>query len=721
MLAGRATLPVSTHLETAAQHRQPRCRQLLPVRVFSVAAVARSAEGPSLRSVTRGACWLLSAAAAVRAARCARSKSSRSMSWVILSAAPGSAAGPAVEEAAKPIRAKRLDLRSSRRAPKKWDGAAAVKPIVAKRLNLSSSSGAQAKWGGAGITIRGDDCFERKEQKTALEQKVRQVKWRPKVSNWDAHVTDKADEDGKYFGRVLVSHEVEVQVRSWDPDARVSDVKWVPGVVMNCIDADTVEIGLSDGDRHVIKLGEGRIRRFADTRDLCAESELAEIAKWRRRGKPQELLKYGLGLKTSPARSHAVISLAHMGSPESLDCAERMLEKLGSDAVTTLTLRELAHSQARAGNVAAGLKHIGALDQPKAAQLLIEVLALGLTSRILSEKERLGALYLREADNNPRVYEIVLEVVEALPKLATYEEAVRAMKRDDRQQRFTEPFNELLASCGRAFSVHLAFRVLEWMEELQVPKDRFTYEAMGLNTVKRVGLLRKVWDLPNMPEDEVCPEVVFAGRSNVGKSSLVNMLLNRLALAPTSARPGKTKTMDFFEVNRGHPALPHFRLVDVPGLGFARASKDLRERWVNLIGGYFVQRKCLKIVFHLLDGSLCELMPADRELWRLLAQAQRSDYELCICLTKADSSMQSQLQRFATIVRQNLRREGSELAMRATIFSCSAKSKLGKDTLWRKIWTSLDLQSKAAQDLGEGPANVEKFRAEQYEGVEVFS
>ena len=147
--------------------------------------------------------------------------------------------------------------------------------------------------------------------------------------------------------------------------------------------------------------------------------------------------------------------------------------------------------------------------------------------------------------------------------------------------------------------------------------------------------------------------------------------------------------MDFFDVNAGHPALPRFRLVDVPGLGFARVSKDLRQRWVSLIGGYFVQRRSLKLVFHLLDAGLCEIMPADRELWQLLAQAQRNDYELCICLTKADGSTPSQIERFAKIVREALRQEGSELALRATIFACSSRSKLGKDTLWRKIWSAV--------------------------------
>ncbi|CAK0859847.1 unnamed protein product [Prorocentrum cordatum] len=155
-----------------------------------------------------------------------------------------------------------------------------------------------------------------------------------------------------------------------------------------------------------------------------------------------------------------------------------------------------------------------------------------------------------------------------------------------------EAFNELLAACGRAQAVAEGFIVLEWMESMRIPKDPdllFTYEYIGFN-VRKTSLLKRVWALPLMP-NEGPPEVVFAGRSNVGKSSLVNMLLNNNTLAPTSQRPGKTKTIDFFDVNANHPTLPQFRLVDVPGLGFARVSRDMRQRWIELIGGYFLRRR----------------------------------------------------------------------------------------------------------------------------------
>merc|ERR1712064_217990 len=103
-------------------------------------------------------------------------------------------------------------------------------------------------------------------------------------------------------------------------------------------------------------------------------------------------------------------------------------------------------------------------------------------------------------------------------------------------------------------------------------------------------------------------------------------------------RPGKTRTLDMYEVNAGHPMLPRFRLVDVPGLGYARASKELRQRWIVLLDGYFSERKSLKLIFHLLDATLGEILPSDRELWKILAQARREDYEVCIALTKSDGT-----------------------------------------------------------------------------------
>lgn len=578
-----------------------------------------------------------------------------------------------------------------------------------KAKRLRKPTGALRKWGGVGFKIRQDGLAFRPQ--VFQEEQATKVKWKPKRENWQAWVTD--DEGTEAFGPLAVGHEVEfLQGRSRMESAE----KWVAGVVTNMSTESGVQqakLALSTGQTKIVDLGRGLLRRSEDAQELCAEKDIAQMAKLRTLKRPKELMQFGLGQKAVSSRSQAIYSLVRMGR-DGIRCAEELLSEVKPWDVSSTAIRELAHSHARMGDVKSAMRHVDVFDEVHSAQLLIEILALGLTGTILKEREKLGSNFLTGVETNPVVQGAVNEVVEFIPKLGDWAEHVRQLPQKTRQQCFAEAFNELLLSCGRAHAVKVSFRVLEWMEALAIPKDAFTYEAIGVNVVKRITRLQKVWDLPQAPEDKVCPEVVFAGRSNVGKSSLVNMLLNWSAIAPTSSRPGRTKTMDFFDVNHGHPALPRFRLVDVPGLGFARVSHELRERWIALIGGYFVQRQSLKVVFHLLDAGLCELMPADRELWRLLAQAKRSDYELCIVLTKADNSVPSQLERFANIVREALRREGSDLAVRAKIFACSAVSKLGKDTLWRKIWSAVGGEASTIEDLGEGPDNAERYRKTEF-------
>lgn len=90
------------------------------------------------------------------------------------------------------------------------------------------------------------------------------------------------------------------------------------------------------------------------------------------------------------------------------------------------------------------------------------------------------------------------------------------------------------------------------------------------------------------------PEIVFSGRSNVGKSSLINKLVNRKALARTSSTPGKTATINFFQVDT-------CRFVDLPGYGYAKVSKSEKERWADLVEGYFARNRRVALVFQLVD------------------------------------------------------------------------------------------------------------------------
>jgi len=143
----------------------------------------------------------------------------------------------------------------------------------------------------------------------------------------------------------------------------------------------------------------------------------------------------------------------------------------------------------------------------------------------------------------------------------------------------------------------------------------------------RIEFLKSAPELKFLP-DPVVPEVAFAGRSNVGKSSLLNALTNRNKLARTSNTPGRTQELNFFDV--GDPL--QLRLVDMPGYGFAEAPKDLVKRWKHLVNDYLRGRAVLKRVLVLID-SRHGLKSPDREIMEMLDNAAVS-YQLV--LTKSD-------------------------------------------------------------------------------------
>jgi GTP-binding protein len=142
-----------------------------------------------------------------------------------------------------------------------------------------------------------------------------------------------------------------------------------------------------------------------------------------------------------------------------------------------------------------------------------------------------------------------------------------------------------------------------------------------------IEFLKSAPELKFLP-DPVVPEVAFAGRSNVGKSSLLNALTNRNKLARTSNTPGRTQELNFFDV--GDPL--QLRLVDMPGYGFAEAPKDLVKRWKHLVNDYLRGRAVLKRVLVLID-SRHGLKSPDREIMEMLDNAA-VNYQLV--LTKSD-------------------------------------------------------------------------------------
>lgn len=184
--------------------------------------------------------------------------------------------------------------------------------------------------------------------------------------------------------------------------------------------------------------------------------------------------------------------------------------------------------------------------------------------------------------------------------------------------------------------------------------------------IKKSEFITSAVEPHQYPEDDM-PELAFAGRSNVGKSSLLNMLLNRRGLARTSGRPGKTQTINFFSVD------DVFRIVDLPGYGFARVAKSTKERWGEYIEAYLNERDNLLEVFLLVDIRH-EPNEHDKLMYEYILHAGFKGYVFC---TKLDKLKNSELVTCLKTIQDALQIHDPSL-----MIPVSAENRKGKYKAW---------------------------------------
>lgn len=172
-----------------------------------------------------------------------------------------------------------------------------------------------------------------------------------------------------------------------------------------------------------------------------------------------------------------------------------------------------------------------------------------------------------------------------------------------------------------------------------------------------------------LPENDK-PEVAFAGKSNVGKSSLINALMNRKSFARISSEPGKTQTINFYNIN------DVMYCVDLPGYGFAKVSKETQVKWGKMIENYLTTSKQLKAVFLLIDIRH-EPSKNDKDMYEWIVY---NGYDPIIIATKLDKINRSQVQKHIKMIKTGL-----NVKPETIVIPFSSQTKQGRDEIWNLI------------------------------------
>lgn len=187
--------------------------------------------------------------------------------------------------------------------------------------------------------------------------------------------------------------------------------------------------------------------------------------------------------------------------------------------------------------------------------------------------------------------------------------------------------------------------------------------------VNNVSLASVAVKYSQYPTDEKM-EIAFVGKSNVGKSSLINTLVNRKALARTSSNPGKTRTINFYNVE------DKIYFVDLPGYGYAKVSKVEQEKWASMIESYLKKRKQLKYIIMLID---IRHEPSTNDIL-MYEWLKHYGFKIIIVATKSDKVKKNQLSKQLLSIKKSLELEECEL-----LLPFSSQTKEGKDELWNII------------------------------------
>lgn len=187
--------------------------------------------------------------------------------------------------------------------------------------------------------------------------------------------------------------------------------------------------------------------------------------------------------------------------------------------------------------------------------------------------------------------------------------------------------------------------------------------------IKSVNLENVCGVTSRLPENEL-PEFAFAGKSNVGKSSLINALMNRKAFARTSSQPGKTQTINFYNINNA------FYYVDLPGYGYAKVSLEAKEKWGKMIERYLSRSRMLKMVFLLVDIRH-DPSANDKSMYDWIVY---NGYHPVIIATKLDKINRSQVAKHTKAIRQGL-----GMAPEDILIPFSAETKQGREEIWELL------------------------------------